>query len=155
MRFGILFLSLIFGPVAQAQVDLSKVDLKPLVQIHSSLDTREGPDRFQVHEDENLFASQGGATISTLVQRIDQSVKSFLVRGLATSSQLGAFKSALAESRAGVQQDCEVITGPGGTTGFIEILWYGKAIRRSLPNRIRAGASLTTGVPSGCSQPVH
>ena len=134
MRRAVFLLVVVLAQdsLAQTIVDLTKADLRPLVQMRSALVLRENiivP--IEIHEDENLFISQGGATISTLVQRREQSVNSQLLRGLATSSQLAAFKNALAQSRVGVQDDCEAVTSPRGTTGFIEVIWYGKGTRRS------------------------
>lgn len=122
-----------------AAVDLSKVDLRPLLRIHASRTSAQDPaNPFPIGNgsfDDLLFISKGGATISVVSEQGGTSpFHARIVRGIGSKQDLAAFKAELTAARIGFQTDCSlsgVVELQSETRGPYEITWYGQGTRRN------------------------
>ncbi len=130
-------------------VDFSNVDLKPLFHLHLSKRFKtppEFPPQKEIFDDEDLFVTQGGATVLIIFLRSeDTEFGTRMVRVVSPQPPLRTFLGALAASRIGLQPSCESDTG-GTLTGSYEISWYGRH-GRSNSFHVALAAAGASGLP--------
>ncbi len=155
---SVLGLGLLFQPGAEGTT-LTERDLSPLLRVNVSLTTR-APliDPFtNLVDDRDVFVSRGGALVSTRINKGFTNVDTTLVRGVAEPGQLASIVQALAVSRIGFQQDCQIHSPgleEGGPLGTIDLTWYGRGIRRNAFTVIYAveGTSLLPSCPAAVGE---
>jgi hypothetical protein len=130
--------------------DLSKVDLRPLLQIHARRVTTGDPaSPFPIpitprSFDETLFISKGGGTIWVVAEQPglsgdsgDKTLIPFrarIVRGIPPKADLAALKTELSTAKIAQRTTCSlsgVVEAQHETTGPYEISWYGQGNRRN------------------------
>lgn len=122
---------------AAAGAALENVDLSPLLRVNATLTTRVPlVDPFtNLIEDRDLFVSRGGALASTRINKGFNTIETTLVRGVAEPAELSELLQALAASRVGFQEDCQIVSPgleDGGPLGTVDVTWYGRGARRNV-----------------------
>jgi hypothetical protein len=134
---GLLFLILLAASSAAEAADFTKVDLRPWIRVRASYFFHGAPQLQEIEglQDRDAYVTKGGALFTSSSARnhpvaAPEPFSTEILRGVGTAAERQALATALIKAEIGFQTDCQLAPSPGASNR-VEIIWYGKGIRRN------------------------